>query len=821
MYHVNTRWCKQTPDDFIGDYHGIVGSPCGPLWRDSDFSSIPSRIHIHTSRPKSPRLRGPEIHLTVCHSLLVSISSQAALPNGWSYMGCYIDNANGNIMNNRQPDSNANTHEECISACQSLNYTVAGMEYGTQCSCDDFVRNGAEKTNETDCNVPCSGDSTESCGAGNRMSIFSTGPLQIFLPPAAQSTSLPGSWKYQGCLTDPGAAHALPYQIILADNNTAENCLSQCSEYGYPAGGMEYGRECYCGDPSDTDAAGCEPAPESECSTVCTGDEHYLCGGGSRMSYYTWTGDPLYVWNKPTGNDAGLYEMFISGVVVPLITTPARNGKITFVEKHGTGEPNGTGAYELDPSLSDNFDLAWREMTGIKTDVFCAAGLTLPDRGARQVTVGGWATESTYGVRLYWPDGRLGENGTNQWQENADEIALQVGRWYPTAMLMANGSILVVGGEDGSNGAPVPSLEILPKPDGGFLLDCEWLRRTDPYNLYPFMAVLPSGGILAAYYNEARILDENTLETKSVLPNMPGAVNNFLGGRTYPFEGTSMLMPQRAPYTEPLTVLICGGSTPGPEIAIDNCVSIEPETPNANWTIERMPSKRVIVCMVALPDGTYLILNGAHQGAAGFGTSSDPNLQAVLYNPTLPLHHRMSIMSSTTIARMYHSEAVLMDDGRILVSGSDPQDTRYPEEYRVEVFIPPYRMSGAAIPTFSVQNVDWEYGGTYTFTVDGASNYSNIRVSLVGAVSSTHGNSMGQRTFFPAMSCSGNSCTVTAPPDKHACPPSWFQMFVLDGPTPSHATWVRIGGDPAALGNWPPFDDFSKPGVGGLEAEHT
>src|SRR2546429_5929615 len=40
------------------------------------------------------------------------------------------------------------------------------------------------------------------------------------------------------------------------------------------------------------------------------------------------------------------------------------------------------------------------------------------------------------------------------------------GRWYPTAMIMANGSILVVGGEEGSNGAPVPSLEILPLPSG-------------------------------------------------------------------------------------------------------------------------------------------------------------------------------------------------------------------------------------------------------------------------------------------------------------------------------------------------------------------
>lgn len=61
---------------------------------------------------------------------------------------------------------------------------------------------------------------------------------------------------------------------------------------------------------------------------------------------------------------------------------------------------------------------------------------------------------------------------------------------------MPNGSVLVVGGEAGSNGAPVPTLEILPTPAGGpTWLFMDWLSRTDPNNLYPFLHVLPSGNI--------------------------------------------------------------------------------------------------------------------------------------------------------------------------------------------------------------------------------------------------------------------------------------------------------------------------------------
>jgi hypothetical protein len=95
--------------------------------------------------------------------------------------------------------------------------------------------------------------------------------------------------------------------------------------------------------------------------------------------------------------------------------------------------------------------------------------------------------------------------------------------------------------------------------------------------------------------------------------------------------------------------------------------------------------------MVALPDGTYLIVNGAHQGVAGFGLANDPNLSALLYDPTQAIGSRISILNNTIVARMYHSEATLLPDGRVLISGSDPQTNnpdgtvKYPEEYRIEV----------------------------------------------------------------------------------------------------------------------------------------
>lgn len=263
--------------------------------------------------------------------------------------------------------------------------------------------------------------------------------------------------------------------------------------------------------------------------------------------------------------------------------------------------------------------------------------------------------------------------------------------------------------------------------------------------------------------------------------------------------------------------------------------------------------------MVALPDGTYLIMNGAQQGFAGFGLAQDPNLMALLYNPTQPLGSRITRLANTTIARLYHSEATLLMDGRVLISGSDPEDGVHPQEYRVEIFIPPYLMalneplalnsSNRMNPTVISPTASTNSSGPYSnatsttnqtasattcgqrpaFTID--NNVTTVsygqsftvtmlcgtasRFTLLGGVASTHGNSMGQRTIFPDWSCSGNSCTITAPPNGGITGgPMWFMLFVLDGNNvPGIASWIQIGGDPAGLGNWPNFPDFHLPGV--------
>ena len=166
-------------------------------------------------------------------------SSATGIPPAWKYDGCYAEGTNGRALQHQQPDSQTNSVETCINTCIGLGYTVAGLEFGIQCFCDNFLYNGAAPAATSSCNVACPGNNKELCGAGNFLSIYNTGTLTVYQAQTAQKTGLPGSWQYQGCFTDNvNDVRALFWQIILTNNNTATSCLGLCQQYGYMAAGM-------------------------------------------------------------------------------------------------------------------------------------------------------------------------------------------------------------------------------------------------------------------------------------------------------------------------------------------------------------------------------------------------------------------------------------------------------------------------------------------------------------------------------------------------------------------------------------------------------
>ncbi|KAI3757107.1 hypothetical protein L6452_04640 [Arctium lappa] len=114
------------------------------------------------------------------------------------------------------------------------------------------------------------------------------------------------------------------------------------------------------------------------------------------------------------------------------------------------------------------------------------------------------------------------------------------------------------------------------------------------------------------------------------------------------------------------------------------------------WVMETMPLARVMGDMLLLPNSDVLTINVGSKGTAGWEYGRDSVLNPVLYKPDCLPGVRFEIQDSNTIPRMYHSTAILLRDGRVLVGGSNPHiyynftNVLYPIELSLEAFSPPY-----------------------------------------------------------------------------------------------------------------------------------
>lgn len=63
------------------------------------------------------------------------------------------------------------TLEKCASVCSS--YSYFGVEYGRECYCGNDLNEGSIEAPASDCSFPCPGKLTETCGAGNRLNLYS------------------------------------------------------------------------------------------------------------------------------------------------------------------------------------------------------------------------------------------------------------------------------------------------------------------------------------------------------------------------------------------------------------------------------------------------------------------------------------------------------------------------------------------------------------------------------------------------------------------------------------------------------------------------
>ncbi|KAM7207748.1 WSC domain containing protein [Naviculisporaceae sp. PSN 640] len=202
-------------------------------------------------------------------------STRPTPPTSYSYRGCYAEPAQGRALTGLMTGTDDMTVAKCASFCGSAGYSHFGLEYYR------------ESAPEADCQFPCAGDASEKCGGDWRLNVYQLGPAAPVASSSSSSSSTPtpsagvSTYISEGCYTEASGMRALSDVSFYDDALTVEKCATICSSYTWF--GLEYGRECYCG---NTINSGSVPTESSDCSFSCAGNSAQKCGAGNRLNMY-------------------------------------------------------------------------------------------------------------------------------------------------------------------------------------------------------------------------------------------------------------------------------------------------------------------------------------------------------------------------------------------------------------------------------------------------------------------------------------------------------------------------------------------------------
>ncbi len=406
----------------------------------------------------------------------------------------------------------------------------------------------------------------------------------------------------------------------------------------------------------------------------------------------------------------------------------------------------------------------------VGVDSFCTAALLLPESGD-VIMAGGDAR--TQGVVNAGIKNVLKYNTSSGGLSSA--TSMRSARWYPTTTTLSNGEILVVGGLDLSKANAVTPEIYTPSTNKWRSL---FGAQTGNYDaLYPRMWVLPNGRVFSisrsSPNNDVLMYYMNTAGSGSITPIGRVLLN-------YEEFGNSTAVMYR-----PGKILFVAG-----EMTSSRVIAMTIDVTGSNPIVKNIaaPSLRTgrkWADTVILPDGKVLLVGG----------SGDANeLNNVSYRPLIwdPSTERWTTMESHQRSRLYHSTALLLKDGRILVAGGGAPGPQV--NTNAEIFSPPYlyNSSGqASRPNINSAPTQANYGANIAVSFSSANPISRVTLVKTGAV--THSSNMDQRFIELNYRDISTGVRVNIPTSANVATPGYYLMHLIDNKgVPSKGHIIKI-----------------------------
>jgi hypothetical protein len=462
--------------------------------------------------------------------------------------------------------------------------------------------------------------------------------------------------------------------------------------------------------------------------------------------------------------------------IVPMNMVLLDTGKILFWD----GGPNCLGAVSptiWDPVAGTFTAVPLENQTEVR-DIFCSDQTVLAD--GRVVVTGGHecVTPGFIGTAI----ANVFDPATNTW---AFLPNMHDRRWYPNAMTLSDGRVLVTAGSSTS------TLDYDPIPEVYDPVANTWTKLTGANQTipnYPFMFVLPNGNVFAAGSDEAKMgsyelnVATQTWTTVTSTPLDAGSAVQYLPGKIMK-TGSSYLS---APPDN-------GGSTPS--AATTYVIDMNQQTPNWQQTAS-MANPRTHLNLTILPDDTVLTTGGSTD--IGGVNTANAVYQAELWSPTT---QTWTPMASEQIPRLYHSTALLLPDGRVVVAGGGHNYFNSLADPNAEIYSPAYLFKGARPTISQAPSSPLGYGQNFFLGTPDAADIASVALIRNGSV--THAFNTDQ-TYVPlTFSQTSGGLTVQGPANANLAPPGYYMLFIVNkNGVPSIAPMVRL---PA------PYEDTQAP----------
>ncbi|HEX3975509.1 MAG TPA: fibronectin type III domain-containing protein [Solirubrobacteraceae bacterium] len=446
----------------------------------------------------------------------------------------------------------------------------------------------------------------------------------------------------------------------------------------------------------------------------------------------------------PTASGGGTWGSLMSWPMVAIHSILMDNGKV--LQFDGWQQPEPTEVY--DPATQ-----TFATQTA-PDSVFCSGMAELPD--GRVLVVGGYGGLSTGQIGIV--DTTIFDPATNTWSRVAD---MHSPRWYPDLTELGDGRYVAISGNDTNANHWADTPEVFDPTTGQWTLLTGVSTSQVHEEEYPFSYLIPNGNVFTIGPSEDLSFELN-VSAKTWTP---------VGGSSGVVNGSSVMY-------LPGKVLYSGGAAnlnpSSPAAATTATIDLTSATPQWHQTTP-MAHARIYHTLTMLADGTVLAVGGEPTaGQTGQTEVSGGVLPSEIWDPNT---QTWSPAAATGTTRGYHSTALLMPDGTVLVGGSGHANAGLAGQLSSQVYSPAYLAKGPR-PTISSVPSSVSYGSNFNVSMGDASTVS--AVNLISLGSDTHQSDMDQHFVPLSFTQSGNTLSIQSPSGGTYAPPGHYMLFILN-----------------------------------------